>query len=207
MYYRKYGHVLTIHKETDYRDHTAHSAWRTSMFNMRAALEKAHTDSDYSVRMEWSTMRIFTNDISKVISALPKDVVRKYLDSVGVMRDDVRASLMQKPDTYKSVYTVVKKLPWDLYRYKIHYVSDARHKRAIGKEALEAISEQISQTPGVMWSGKHVRNCSSLAHNWNATYFYSVDLDWMPMVMLIDPRFIKKVEHIKLESEIECITD
>lgn len=203
LYYRKYGHVLTIYRQTNWRDQVDHTKWRNTMHNIRTCIESNLADGDYSIRMEWCTLRIFTNEVDKVLSVLPKDVIRKYLESIGIMRDDVRASLVQKPGTYKSIYTVAKKLPFDQYRYKIHYVSDSRQKRAIGKDALEAISQQISQTPGVKWTIKHDNNCSSLGHNWNATYFYSTDLDWMPMVMLIDSRFIKKIEYIKLESEIE----
>lgn len=201
LYYGKYGHVVTITRPSDYRDQSAHQKWRKIMHDLRLLLEQHKVD--HVSRMEWSTLRIFTNDLDSVIKVLPANIKRRELESVGIMRDEIRASYADKPETYRSVYTVVKKLPWNQYRHKVYYVSDARQKRAIGREALSAIAQQISSTPGVLWTAKHKHNCDNLNHNWKATYFYSTDLDWMPMVMLINPRFIKKIEHIRLESEIE----
>ena len=201
LYYGNYGHVLTITRPTDYRDHAAHQKWRRIMDDLRFLLKKHKID--HVSRMEWSTLRIFTNDLDSVIKVLPANIQRRELESVSIMRDEVRATYENKPGIYRSVYTVVKKLPWDQYRHKVYYVNDARQKRAIGREALEAISRQIASTPGVLWTDKHRHNCDNLNHNYKATYFYSTDLDWMPMVMLINPRFIKKIEHIRLESEIE----
>lgn len=201
LYYNKFGHVLTVSKHTDWRDHKEHNDWRMIMHKLKETIH--HSKIKHVIRMEWSTLRIFTNDVEDILKIMPPKILKENLDSVGIMRDDVRASLMEKPDTYRSVYTVVKKLPWDQYRHKVYYVNDARHKRMIGKDALEAIAQQISQTPGVKWTRKHQDNCSSLSHSYDAPYFYSTDLDWLPMVMLINPRFIKKIEHIKLESEIE----
>lgn len=202
LYWNKFPHVVTIGKPVNWKDGKEQATWRGTLYDLKKRLDNKLT-CEYSIRIEWSTMRVFTHDIDAVIAALPSKIITYNLDKIEVMRDDVRMSLQEKPDTYKSVYSVVKKLPWDQYRYKIHYVTDAKHKRMIGKDALEAIAAQISMTPGVKWTQKHQHNCSSLSHNWNANYFYSQDLEWLPMVMLINPRFIRKIEFIKLESEIE----
>lgn len=139
---------------------------------------------------------------SKLFGGLPSEFMC-MISEVSLMKDEVYEHLRTKPEnTYKTVNTVVKRLPFRKYQYRIHYATEGKDKRKIGKDSLEAIAESLSIYPGIKWHDKLTDRITTMRTTWDATYFYSEDVDWLTMVNLIDSRFIKKIEYFTVENEL-----
>ena len=203
LFFGQYPHRISL----TYRKHRSEDfepvlQFRRQAFKLKERLRGKLTPYSASTRIEWYTMRIFTTDLEKVLAALQPDP-RLFFISIDVMDSDVLAYLRTKPEeSYKASNTIVKNLPWKKYRYKIHYATHGNDKRKIGSDALQAIAAQLSSDSSIRWSKELHDNVISNRTVWHSTYFYAEDIDWLPMILLISNKFIKKIEHLTLESEI-----
>lgn len=148
-------------------------------------------------------LRVYTMNPTKLLGGLPSEFMGMIAE-VSIMKDEILEHLKTKPEnTFRTVNTVVKKLPFGKYRYRTHYATDGRDKRKIGKDALETIAANLSIYPGIRWNDRLTDRVTMIRSTWDATYFYSEDVDWITMVNLVDSRFIKKIEYFTVEKELD----
>lgn len=149
------------------------------------------------------TLRVYTTNPVKLLGGLPNEFMG-MISEVALMKDEVYGHLRTKPEnTFRTVNTVVKKLPFGKYRYRTHYATDGRDKRKIGKEALETLAANLSIYPGIKWDERLTDRVTIMRTIWDKMYFYSEDVDWLTMVNLVDSRFIKKIEYFTVENELD----
>lgn len=211
LFYSKYPHCVHLSfREPDYDTgravvfQIAMSRLKRKMWNILG--RSVHT------RLEWNDFRIYTKNIKDVLDILAADqkevgnnkLVINHVCTIDIMLPETLAYL-KKPaeELYTSVNKVVKKLPYDKYRYKIFWSKLRSEKKNIGIENLSAIAMQLSLCDQVRVTAQLLDEMKRPFTSWQGTFFYAENLDWISMINLIDNRFIKKIEVYKTENEIE----
>lgn len=169
---------------------------------------KAKTSKKYKttvkVRIEGVSLRIYTTDLNQTLG-LMRAGDRKKITQIGVMDPQIKDHIVNTPkETYRTIDRVVRKLPYENQKFKVFYVNASAIKRSIGFESLQGILFQLKQYPSVRWTADmdELIVCDGV---WKETFFYCTDLDWLPVVTLIDSRFIKRIERLTTEEEVVTV--
>ena len=164
-----------------------------------------------ALRMEHNGTRIYTTKLPEVLDLLQgsnlhyKDVPVMDLITDILMMDPAYQAKLQQPvtDSFRTVNTLCKKLPYNRFRYKIHWAAQVNDKRKIGIDALNAIAAQLQNMDQIRLGRHMFAELLRPYTSWHSTYFYAEDLDWVPIICLIDERFIKKIERYQTQQELE----
>jgi len=146
-------------------------------------------------------MFVYTNNLEELLTILSYDH-RLRVKVIEYMRPETATSYAAGPTSqYKTSLTVKKNLPYGLYRYKIHVVTNKKTRTSIGKKNLAAVISQLDNYEVHLPVTFRERAELFVAHSDN--YFYSVDLEWLTIISIIDPRWVKHIEEIKTLEEVQ----
>lgn len=212
LYYKEFPHYIKI-SITGNKTSFSKSSWSESvsvrdlLIKFGCYIKTNLNEDKIKVRQEWHNMTIFCQEPEKVI-----DLILKYknydnngkvrIRQIGVMLTDVLEHIKTKPSNVpKAVNTVVKKLPFDRYRYKVYFAGYTKLKR-IGSLALEAIIDQINASYKCSSFNERKRNSIVRMNHFSTNYFYTEDEEIFPILFLINPEFITKIEKMCLPGEL-----
>lgn len=207
LFHKQFPHVIELSERTvdsykNYQDA------RSDLHQIAAKLKTKLNVGDENVvktRIEGYTLRIYTKDLTTTLDKM-RPAWRRMIKLIECMEPHVENHIVKAPkDTYRTLDRVVRKLPYGDQKFKIYYANRSSVKQAIGPESLAGILFQLQQYNSVRWTRGLADSITDKYGNWHENFFYSTDLDWLPLVTLIDGRFIKRIERLTVESEIESV--
>lgn len=209
LFYNQYPHCIYLSAGSNVR-HYDYSI-RSALVSVKRMLKKKMSYGLAAMRMEAFGIRIYTHKVAEVLDLLKSskiffkdDPIMDLVCEVHVM-DPVHQAKLKEPvtDSFRTVNKLCKQLPYNRYRYKIYWASHTSDKRKIGIDALNAIAAQLQNMDQVRLGRHMFAELLRPYTSWHSTYFYAEDLDWVPVICLIDERFIKKIERFQTQQEIE----
>lgn len=198
-YYNTFPHVIRFdcgHGKDWAKMRALH---RTTIGQLLLALP----NDDFKSRSEYYTLNIYCLDLHKVLSAIPIGLLKQWgLIELGQMEDLVQEESNVRPDLPKAKTTVVKRLPFNNYRYRVHWPSNYRVFQKIGRESVGAIIDQINNDPNSKGFDKKITDKIKNGHHWGTSYFYTNSEDILCIISLINPLFIKRIEKFTTLEEL-----
>ena len=168
-------------------------------YKLRTCLKKLKSGA--KIRHEWSDDFVYFDDLDEFLSCLPKDMLRD-LTALEIMDPELVEAQSQETDDYQSEIAFCKKIPFDKYRYQVYIVTSANERNNIGHDNLLHLRLSIEAYDGIRVNDTFRK---SHKHRWwvPETYFYAETLDWLPLIRLMEPRYIKKIKQYKTLEEIK----
>jgi hypothetical protein len=210
LFYNQYPHCIAFdgYSMVPYNDIYK---FRSSLVAVKRLMRRKMSTAA-STRLEHGSLRIYTANVIGALDLIDASNIfhqdahiMSYVSEIQIM-DPVYQAKLAEPvtDSFRTVNTLCKKLPYNRYRYKIHWAVQSKDKRLIGIDAMNAIALQLSNFDQIKPGGKMMyKEMARVYTSWSSTYFYAEDLDWVPMICLIDERFIKKIERFQTQEEVE----
>lgn len=203
--YNKYTHRASFVFEPDENDvyNSLHSNWYFPHSRRKASalinyLKTALGDK-IKFRHEWYETFVYFNDVYELMSVIPNNYL-KNLKKLELMPASVVSATQNFTHDYPVKLVIKNKLPFDKYRYLVYTVTRSKDRRDIGQHNLESIFEAVASYEGIRiplnFSRFHSRTYNP------DTYFYSETLEWLPIIYLIEPRYVKRIEQIQTTKEI-----
>lgn len=164
--------------------------------------------SQFKVRREYYDMNIYCMDPVKILEAVSLGLLKRVEINVEEMEQKVLDHATVKPNLPRAVTKVVKKLPWEGYRYRVHWNRNWRVMHyQIGKETFASIIDHINNDPNSRHFDHNTTENLKNFRFWGSSYFYTNDENIFTIISLINPLFIKKIEKfITLEEVNEQTT-
>ena len=218
LYYGHYPHCIMLTSPANlrytrpYEDSMMHR-YRAGFFSLKRLLKRKIGAHKQAIRMEFDTMRIYTTDPMEVLSLISESKlfvgddtkISSAITKIELMDPACHAKLTAPvTDSIKTKNVMAKQLPWKKYRYKVYWAAMSRDKRQIGLDNLQAIAIQLQNFEQIRMPSQVIKEImdKQFYTSWQGTYFYAEDLDWLPIICLIDGRFIKKIERFQTEDEL-----
>lgn len=152
-----------------------------------------------------SRMVVYFADLEPFLKALDLDT-KNCLSELSLMSEDVIDEYNEFKGEFRTVLKVRKNLPYNKFRYKVFTANSYYTKKNISKDSLEAALIQLENFPGIRMSSRF-KSVFLRPRSYGDNYFYAENLDWLPMILLIDNRIIKTVEKYKTKEEVNESTD
>lgn len=144
---------------------------------------------------------VYFNDVDDFLNSIHSSHLQ-HLVKLDLMDQSLIDASQKFTHDYSVKLAVVKSLPWDTYRYKIHVNTSSKIRKSIGVQTMSAIANLLKCYNGIKVTDRFERHASRVYSYSSGTYFYSQDLDWLPIVTMMDPRYIKNIEQFKTQTEI-----
>jgi hypothetical protein len=161
----------------------------------------ANLKFDIAVRNEWSCDFVYFNDLTYLLDNIPKEF-RDYIHSLEIMDPALVDAQNTKFDDQQIEIAFCTKLPFDKYRYQVYIVTNNSDRNNIGYDNLLHLRKSIEA-----YNGIKSNNTFAQSHKYSwwvpETYFYSETLDWLPIIRLMEPRYIKKIKQFKTLEEVQ----
>lgn len=198
-YYNTFPHVIRLN---DVRDDTdRYQVARALRYSIYEKLQKVDADK-YRTRHEYYELCIYCNDVDEILSAIGITYLKKYISvDIGMMDETVIEESATKVPLPRAQTVVVKKLPWNQYRYRVHWPRNYNFEK-IGIESLGAIIDQINNDPNTKAFDDYATQKLKSGRYWGASYFYTNSEDLFSIISLINPLFIKKIEKFTTLEEL-----
>lgn len=221
LFYNLYPHCINLDLHHRYKkaidnDPMSTDYWRLrqSLTSLKRSLKRNYSLSFVMTRIEnyKANMRIYTTNLVEIMDhicdskiTLDDRPIKDYVSEAMIMEPEHLTKLQEKVPEYssKTRNVLCKKLPWGKYRYKIYWATHASEKKKIGNDAMYAIEVQLRHCRQIKHSAALFTQMHQRYTSWMSTYFYAEDIDWMPIICLIDERFIKKIELYITQEELE----
>lgn len=201
--YKKYYGTFPNYIKFEVKSGLKWDEMRSTHTQVAKAIKNAFGADECRVRNEYYTLSIFCMNIVPVLEKLSTGLLKKYAKIViGVMPEDVQAIASTKAKLPKSEISVVKNLPYETYRYRIHWPTTAGKVRKIGQEAIDAIVDHIDRDPNSKSLNPRTSRMLKEGKFWTTSYFYTNSEDILCIISLINPLFIKRIEEFKTLEEI-----
>ena len=164
---------------------------------------KKQFGSSVEIRNDWYNVFVYFDDLNDFLDNLPCKFL-KELQSLEIM-DSVLINahnINTVTDGLQNEIAFCKKLPFDKYRYQVYITASINDRNAIGKNNILHLSQCIESYDGIRTNDTFTE---SYKQSWwiPETYFYSETLDWLPMIQLMEPRYIKKIKQFKTLEEAQ----
>lgn len=192
--YKKFCHRATLTIKSQERHLTGNSS-----YVIDHKLKKTYGDS-IRVRNEWGGTFVYFNDLDQFLLNLPGDV-KSYLTKLEVMNPDAVSTIKNFKHEYPVDLKVTTRLPLKKYRYRVYITSSGKVRKSIGEENLSAICNVLSKYDGLELPSSFKIYAANPRYI-PSVYFYATTLDWLPIIYLMDPKFINRIEHFKTKEEI-----
>lgn len=167
---------------------------------LTVCLTKALGDA-VRVRNEWYETFVYFENLENFLSAVTEKQMKSLLYIDAMSDINIRAK-----DNYESDFrinlSVVRQLPYKKYRYRIWLVTSSKQRHNIGLQNITQMCDTINAYDGIRQTSAFERIKQGRYYCDNL-YFYSETLDFLPMIALMDSRFIKHIEHFKTSEEIK----
>lgn len=160
----------------------------------------ANFSSDIAIRNDWHNDFVYFNDLSLLLDSLPSEFL-EHLHSLEIM-DPLLVDSSKDTDDHQNEITFCDKIPFDKYRYQVYIVTSANERNKIGHDNLLHLRLSIESYDGIKVNDTFTK--SHKHRNWvPETYFYAENLDWLPLVRLMEPRYIRKIKQYKTLKEVQ----
>ena len=201
VFYKKLYHKATFEFKTRGKDRHGYiqTDWIRGQ-DMFRSLEKTMT-SDIRCKMDFCEGRVYFADYNDLIANLRDEDFQRLL-SVEIMPEQTIAAINDFKHEYQVILSVVKSLPFDTYRYKVHINTSSKIRKQIGTHNLGSIVNLLTAYDGIKITESFAIAARSTRPYSSSTYFYCKDLEWLPMIILMDPRYIKRIEQLKTQMEL-----
>jgi hypothetical protein len=201
VFYKKLYHKATFEFKTRGKDRHGYiqTDWIRGQ-DMFRSLEKTMT-SDIRCKMDFCEGRVYFTDYNDLIANLRDEDFQRLL-SVEIMPEQTIAAINDFKHEYQVILSVVKSLPFDTYRYKVHINTSSKIRKQIGTHNLGSIVNLLTAYDGIKITESFAIAARSTRPYSSSTYFYCKDLEWLPMIILMDPRYIKRIEQLKTQMEL-----
>lgn len=209
--FSKFKHRITflLSKERDNND-SSRMLWGATQFDYAYAsrimqiVKKQAQAGNVKIRNQWLEFHLYFNDdILEFIKNFDNDMKDRIIE-IQAMPNFVYEESKDIEKEYPIQIEVCKNLPFKKYNYKIFITSSFTLRQKIGRQNLNHLYNTIMLYEDIRPSPSFVRT-QSRDMVWDEVYFYSKTLDLLPVIYLIEPRFIrsiisyKKLEDIKIE--------
>ena len=196
-YYNKFPHVIRFQsKSNNYTDTRKLNA------TVYAELKDKVSSNEYSTRCEYYSLNIYCKNVEDVIAALNISTLKSWADiEVAKMEEHVQQESSIRPELPRAQTVVVKKLPRNQYRYRVHWPTSHQIFAKIGGESISAIADQIKNDPNSRIDYGTVERLKR-GNFWGTPYFYTNSEDLFCIISLINPLFIKKIEKFTTLEEL-----
>ena len=173
--------------------------WQSSN-EVARSLRQALGD-EVKIRNEWSETFVYFNDLDGLIKALPRRY-RNNLVRLELMLSDAIEAKQKFTHDYPVTLTVKKHLPYNRYRYRVYLVTSSKVRRSIGTDNLTAICSALTAYDGLKLDSRFMFYAPRAGYAPNV-YFYAETLDWLPLIYMMEPRYIKRIEQFATTEEIK----
>jgi hypothetical protein len=199
VFYNKFYHKATFEFKTRSENGYNQTDWVRGQAMFRS-LEKTMT-SDIRCKMDFCEGRVYFTDYNDLIANLRDEDFQRLL-SVEIMPEQTIAAINDFKHEYQVILSVVKSLPFDTYRYKVHINTSSKIRKQIGTQNLGSIVNLLAAYDGIRITESFAIAARATRPYSSSTYFYCKDLEWLPMIILMDPRYIKRIEQLKTQMEL-----
>ena len=198
-FYNSYPHVIRLN---DWREKQTYLPESRELRNkIYTALQKINADN-YRTRHEFYEMCVYCTDPDAILSAIGVSLLKKYVSvDIGLMSTEVVEESNSKVQLPRAQTVVVKKLPYNQYRFRVHWPRNYTFEK-IGFDALGAIIDQINNDPNTKKLNDYATQKLKAGRYWGASYFYTNSEDLFSIISLINPLFIKKIEKFTTLEEL-----
>lgn len=201
--YKHYHNRAGFRLVLDDKNFEETSYWRNHDWGKFHQLKAALTSklgNNIKLRNEWFETFVYFKDLDAFLAAIPKNLI-PYLSSLELMNPCAIVAKENFVHDYPVDLVVKPRLPFDKYRYRIYTATNGKVRNSIGQENLLSIYGSIKAYDGIYVPQRFERY---VERSWNPdTYFYSETLDWLPLIYMMDPRYIKRIEQFKTTKELE----
>lgn len=159
--------------------------------------------SSVKIRNDWYNVFVYFDDLYDFLDNLPRKFFKELhsleiMDSMLIDAHNINAVT----DDFQNEIAFCKKLPFDKYRYQVYITTSINDRNAIGKNNMLHLSQCIE-----LYDGIRINDTFTESHKLRwwvpETYFYSETLDWLPIIRLMEPRYIKKIKQFKTLEEVQ----
>jgi hypothetical protein len=199
IFYKNFAHKATF----GLRFRNFNSNWGTDYIRGEDIYRHltATMKTEIRTRIGFQEGYVYFNDLDDFLSAIGNLHI-KDLNALALMDQAVITAGKKFTHEYSVKLAVVKSLPWDTYRYKIYVNTSSKMRKRIGDQTLSAIANLLKSYNGIKFTDRFEFFATRSYVYSSGTYFYSQDLEWLPMIALMDPRYIKHIEQFKTQTEI-----
>ena len=199
IFYKNFAHKATF----GLRFRNFNSNWGTDYTRGQKIFSHltATMKTEIRTRIGFQEGYVYFNDLDDFLSAIGNLHI-KDLNALALMDQAVITAGKKFTHEYSVKLAVVKSLPWDTYRYKIYVNTSSKMRKRIGDQTLSAIANLLKSYNGIKFTDRFEFFATRSYVYSSGTYFYSQDLEWLPMIALMDPRYIKHIEQFKTQTEI-----
>lgn len=198
-YYNNFPHVIRLETNSSVDWSNVRALHSSTLGHLLTSLP----EDEFRTRNEYYSLNIYCLDLLKVLNILPLSHLKKWkYVEVGQMEDSVQKESTIKPELPKAITTVVKKLPYNTWRYRVHWQPGYRTLQKIGAEALGAIVDQINNDPNTKSFDDQTSQRIKRGNYWGTSYFYTNSQDVLCLITLITPLFIKRIEKFTTLEEL-----
>ena len=217
----KYNHGVTVRVErnlkTFYREYPnratfslrlkselAHNIWGSDyeQGHLLFAHLRARLKSGIRSRFGYHEGYVYFSDLNEFLAALANTPYIKNLRTLCLMEDHIIQAKTNFSHEYPVGLEVVNSLPFDHYRYKVFITTAGSKRRHIGKTNLTAILNLLKSYNGVRFTQQFESHVDYTYIQSSATYFYADNLDWLPLVAIMEPSYIAHIVQYKTQKEI-----
>lgn len=199
-YYKVFPHIIRFRNNRNLKDwQKIRSLYTSTVHPLFDNLDS----SEVRTRNEYDSLSVYCHDISKVLNLIPVTILKEwYHIEIGKMAETVIEESSIKPELPRAVTSVVKRLPHNTWRYRVHWQPGFRTMQKIGTEALSAIVDQINNDPNTKPFDERTSHRIKRGSHWGTSYFYTNSEDVLCLITLITPLFIKKIEKFTTLEEL-----
>ena len=207
--YKKYNHRATFFFEnTEDPWKQAPPGYHRWYFYKRQDYEKIRNlkrslvdlGDSIKFRNEWHETFVYFESLKSLLDAVPGEYLEN-IRTLELMNKDTISAKENFTHDYPVELTVRPKLPFDKYRYRVYTATSSKVRYNIGTDNLRGIYRALTAYDGIYIPDRFIQYSG---HNWNPdTYFYSETLDWLPLLYMMEPRYIKRIEQFKTVEELQ----
>jgi hypothetical protein len=197
-YYRIYPHVIRFHCKSN------NAQWGSLYREVEKRLHPNLVAKECRLRNEGYDLNVYCLDVAKTLSCIP-DTVLKGLSTVEIaeMTELVREESSIKPELPRAETTVVKRLPYGNWRYRVHWPTNYRIMKRIGTDALNSIFDHIQNDEASRSFNDRTLENFKRGYYWGgSSYFYTNSENILCLISLINPTFIKRIEKFTTLEEL-----
>lgn len=208
--YKKYRHRAIFYipdttKNDQPRYFYGRIDWKKADDIKKSLRKKANFEFRSQINYYNARVIVYFSSLADFLSLL-NSKIKNDLTELSLMSKNVIDEYNEFDGEFRTILRVRKNLPYKKYRYKVYTVNSYYTKRNISQSNLEAALLQLENFPGIRLSSRF-KDAFLRQRSYYDNFFYAENLDWLPMMLLIDNRIIKTIEKYKTKEEVNESTN
>ena len=177
------------------------NAWRMGRILERMLSERIDKNDCYKIRVEWLETFVYFNDLDAVLDAVPENLLPN-LRSIEMADPRLTSYKKSNADDYPVEIVLSKRLPHAQYGYRVHCVSSGKIRGRVGEQNLQGLANAIKSYDGIKTTNmfEYYSNKARAVPN---HYFYCKSLEWLPIILMTEPNYIKRIDKFITTKELE----